>query len=197
MKSVAGLAACVAVGAAAFAGTPTGCPDFEVELPRATGSAVIRATDFGFSETNDHNAAAINAALAEAKRVGACRVELAPGTYRCFDGPGVQIEDLEDFTFDGKGATLVFRRDHAPLATQAELLENEGNVEVKNCARTVKPCRDAVCDILVERNTFVNPPGLLLTSENASRVTFRDNAVEWREPVFRRLPCAGQVRIQE
>jgi hypothetical protein len=60
--------------------------------------------------------------------------------------------------------------------------------------RTVKPCRDAVCDILVEHNTFVNPPGLLLSSENASRVTFRDNVVEWREPVFRRLPCAGEVR---
>jgi hypothetical protein len=63
--------------------------------------------------------------------------------------------------------------------------------------RTVKPCRDAVCDILVERNTFVNPPGLLLSSENANRVTFRDNTVEWREPVLCRLPCAGEVRIQE
>ena len=136
-KSIAGLAACVALGAAVFAGTPTGCPDFDVELPRATGGAVIRAVDFGFSETNEHNAVALNAALAEARRVRASRLELAPGTYRCFDGPGVQIEDLEDFTFDGKGATLVFRRDHAPLATQAELLENEGNVEVRNCVRTV------------------------------------------------------------
>ena len=61
--------------------------------------------------------------------------------------------------------------------------------------RTVKPCRDAVCDILVEHNTFVNPPGLLLSAENASHVIVRDNTVEWREPVFRRLPCAGQVRI--
>ena len=146
IKSVAGLAACVALCAAAHAGTPTGCPDFDVELPRATGGAVIRAADFGFSETNDHNAAAINAALAEARRVRASRLELAPGTYRCFeDGAlgeralpsGVVIDGFEDFTFDGKGATLVFRRDHAPLATQAELLENEGNVEVRNCVRTV------------------------------------------------------------
>ena len=78
---------------------------------------------------------------------------------------------------------------HAAFAREVEAMVAAG--------RTVKPCRDAVCDILVERNTFVNPPGLLLTSENASRVTFRDNAVEWREPVFRRLPCAGQVRMQE
>ena len=78
---------------------------------------------------------------------------------------------------------------HAAFAREVEAMVAAG--------RTVKPCRDAVCDILVERNTFVNPPGLLLTSENASRVTFRDNGVEWREPVFRRLPCAGQVRIQE
>ena len=72
-------------------GEPTGCPDFEVELPCTGHSSrksrpVIRAKDFGLSEANEHNAAAINAAIAEAKRVGAARVELAPGTYKCFDG---------------------------------------------------------------------------------------------------------------
>ena len=133
-------------------GEPTGCPDFEVEQPRAglsprASRPVIRATDFGLSEANEHNAAAINAALAEAKRVGAARVELAPGTYRCFDGgrgataqpdrSNIVIDGFTDFTFDGKGATLVFRRDHAPVDHQAAQLEGEANVEVRNCLRTV------------------------------------------------------------
>ncbi len=92
---------------------PSGCPDFEVELPRAADcvhSAVVRAVDFGLSETNTRNHVAINAAIAEAKRTNADRVELAPGTYRCFDGKGIFIDGFTDFTFDGKGATLVFRR---------------------------------------------------------------------------------------
>ena len=100
-------------------GLPTGCPEFEVEEPRDNGGALVRAADFGLLEASDHNQDAINAALAEARRIGAARVELAPGTYRCFDGDGIHIEGFEDFTFDGKGATLVFRRDHAPVDDQA------------------------------------------------------------------------------
>ena len=125
---------------AAFA-APTGCPDFEVELPRQADGAIVKAADFGFSETNDDNIVAINAALAEAKRIGAARVELAPGTYRCFERTrgekGIAIEGFEDFTFDGKGATLVFRRDHEPLQTQDTLLEHGANVTIRGCRRTV------------------------------------------------------------
>ena len=132
--------ATLATFSAAFA-APTGCPDFEIELPRAANGAVVRAADFGFSETNDNNIVAINAALAEAKRVGASRVELAPGTYRCFERTrgekGIAIEGFEDFTFDGKGATLVFRRDHEPLPSQDTLLEYGANVTVRGCRRTV------------------------------------------------------------
>ena len=122
---------------AATSGLPTGCPKFDVESPRTTNGATIRSTDFGLSEKSDRNQDAINAAIAEAKRIGAACVELAPGTYRCFDGDGIRIEGFEDFTFDGKGATLVFRRDHAPLDHQAAQLNGAANVEIKNCLRTV------------------------------------------------------------
>ena len=64
----------------------TGCPDFDIALPRPRGGTVVRAVDFGLSETSNRNQDAIHAALAEAHRIGASRVELSPGTYRCFDG---------------------------------------------------------------------------------------------------------------
>ena len=80
---------------------PTGCPEFAVERPRDRGGAVVRAADFGLSAQSDKNATAINKALAEARRTGARRVELAPGTYRCFDEPGVVISNFSDFVFDG------------------------------------------------------------------------------------------------
>ena len=163
-KSVAGLAACVALGAAVFAGTPTGCPDFDVELPRATGGAVIRAVDFGFSETNEHNAVALNAALAEARRVRASRLELAPGTYRCFEDicggggrgatalpSGIVIDGFEDFTFDGKGAILVFRRDHAPLVARGSSTSKSGQpvgVPANTAAHTATQAARPAADLL-------------------------------------------------
>ena len=108
-----------------------------VEPPCRKGGATIRAIDFGLNKASERNQDAINAALAEARRIGATCVELAPGSYRCFDGNGIHIEGFEDFTFDGKGATLVFRRDHAPLDHQAAQLDGVANVEISHCLRTV------------------------------------------------------------
>ena len=116
---------------------PTGCPEFAVERPRDRGGAVVRAADFGLSAQSDKNATAINKALAEARRTGARRVELAPGTYRCFDEPGVVISNFSDFVFDGKSAVLVFRRPPEYRGQpQSELILNKGNVLVDACERT-------------------------------------------------------------
>ena len=117
---------------------PTGCPDFAVAPPRPANEIVVKAADFGFSAAGDKNASAINRALAEAKRTGAARVELAPGTYRYFDEPGICIDGFSDFTFDGRGALLVFRR--APEfrgQPQSELIHDKGNLLVKDCERCV------------------------------------------------------------
>ncbi len=139
MTALTALLAVAVAAVSASAGTrSSGCPDFEVELPRTgVDGLVVRAVDFGLSGESDRNHVAINAALAEAKRTGAARVELAPGVYRCFDGKGISIDGFKDFVFDGKGATLVFRRDHAPLERQADQLDGEANVEVANCLRTI------------------------------------------------------------
>lgn len=114
----------------------TGCPDFEIEAPRPAADApVVRAVDYGLSESGDKNAAAINRALAAAKRLKASRVELAPGTYRCLDEPGVTIEGFRDFAFDGKGATLVFRRSSRNSEKKFELVHGSANVNVTGCTR--------------------------------------------------------------
>ena len=116
---------------------PTGCPDFVVEKPRPTSGAFVRAADYGFSPSSDKNAAAINRALADAKRYAAAGVELAPGTYRCFDEPGIRIEGFRDFRFEGRGAVLVFRRPAEYRGQpQSELILDKGNVLVRDCERT-------------------------------------------------------------
>lgn len=114
----------------------TGCPNFTVEKPREKGGAILKATDFGLSTASDKNATAINRAIAEAKRIGASRVELAPGTYRCFDEDGIIIEKMTDFTFDGKGALLIFRRPAEYRGQpQSEIIMNKSNLFVSNCER--------------------------------------------------------------
>lgn len=89
---------------------PTGAGEFEIERPRARSGPVLKASDFGFSATNDLNGAAICRALKAAGRLRARRLELAPGTYNCFDSEGIVAQDLKDFELDGRGALLVFRR---------------------------------------------------------------------------------------
>ena len=118
---------------------PTGCPEFTVERPRRTDGPVVKAVDFGLSEGRTDNGEAINRAIAEAKRVGASRLELAPGTYRCYGAKGIVLESLRDFTFDGKGALLVFQRPSRirPEVPQFAIEQDGGNVSVSNCHRTV------------------------------------------------------------
>ena len=118
---------------------PTGCPEFEVELPRRTDGPVVKAVDFGLSEVRTDNAAVINRALAEAKRIGATRLELAPGTYKCHDAKGVMLEGFRDFTFDGRGATLVFCR---PARVRTDVCQYDidcdgADIMVKDCERTL------------------------------------------------------------
>ena len=109
MENAGMLAALMALAGVAFA-EPTGCPDFTVETPRGKAWPIVQATAFGLSSASSNNAAAVTAALAEAKRRGVHRVVLASGTYYCHDAKGVVAEGLEDVEIDGKGATLVFWR---------------------------------------------------------------------------------------
>lgn len=120
-----------------IASLATGCPEFAVEVPSPMRMLTIRAQDFGLDSRSVHNAQVINKVLAEAKRIGASRVELAPGTYRCFDEPGIVIANFRDFVFDGKGAVLVFRRVAEYRGQpQSELILDKGSLLVRDCERT-------------------------------------------------------------
>lgn len=126
------------VVACAVKADPVGCPRFEVETPRSGGATVVRAADFGFSPTNDDNAAAINRALFACKRSNASRLELEGGTYRCFGTRGLRLEGLRDFTLDAKGARLVFRRpvrDWDGSKPQFSVSTDDCSVSVSGCRR--------------------------------------------------------------
>ena len=97
---------CKDYGTASLRPDPTGAGEIAVAAPRSHGGVVIKAENFGFSVTNDDNGAAVAAAVREAKRVGAAKVLLAPGVYRCFGDP-IVIDGLVGFELDGCGAELV------------------------------------------------------------------------------------------
>jgi len=82
--------------------------------------------------------------------------------------------------------------DSVPIVNESFAREVAAN---KAAGRKVKPSSDAVCDILIERNKILNPRGLLLLCENASRVTFRDNVVTSDGSEWNARPCAGKIRI--
>lgn len=89
---------------------PTGAKEFDVDLPRKGTGLVLNAVDFGVSETNDDNTAALCAAFAAAKKRNAERLDLAKGVYRLTADEPLALDDFRDFTFDGHGSTFVSHR---------------------------------------------------------------------------------------
>ena len=89
-------------------GEPAGAREFEVDLPcPAADAPVLRARDFGFSETAADNTAALRAALQAAKARRAASLVVEKGTYRFASDAPVTMEGFSDFTFEGGGATFV------------------------------------------------------------------------------------------
>ena len=131
----------------------TGCPEFSVQKPRGGKAPVVKAADYGFSVTNRFNASAINRAIEACRRLGARTLELAPGTYKCYDAPaGVVVTNMTDFTFDGCGAILEFQRPaEFRCQPQSELIHDYANLLVKNCERV------KICDFKMDRVPSPNP----------------------------------------
>lgn len=89
---------------------PTGASEFDVDLPRKGAGLVLNAADFGVSETNADNTAALRAAFAAAKARKVERLDLAKGVYRLNTDAPLMLDDYGDFTFDGHGSTFVSYR---------------------------------------------------------------------------------------
>jgi hypothetical protein len=124
--------------AAASSAAVTGCPDFEVEQPRDTGGLVVRAADFGFSESDCDNAAALTRAFEHCRKVGASKLVLAPGRYYCRAEAGVMMEGIRDLTVEGEGAVLIFDRPSVFRDVEywrVEISSDYGSFRIRNCER--------------------------------------------------------------
>ncbi len=104
---------------------PTGCAEFQVELPNPKSQLSVSAADFGADPASPDNAKAFNDAIAHCKASGASKLVVPKGVYRFTSSKAPTFEDLSDFEFDGQGSTFVF-------------LKNGGGglVRVSRCLRT-------------------------------------------------------------
>ena len=91
---------------------PTGAKEFDVDMPRPAKTLVVNAHDFGLSESSTENHIAIRKAIEHCKKVGASKLTMKKGVYKCFgeDAGAFNFVGFKDFTFDGGGSTFVMRR---------------------------------------------------------------------------------------
>lgn len=106
--------ACVLMTSGRNEANQTGCPEFAVECPRKRGGPVLRAADFGFSATNDDNAAAINRALLACARTGASRLELSRGTFLNPKGAVWHVASGTNLVFRNNRVVCSRRSPHDP-----------------------------------------------------------------------------------
>lgn len=89
---------------------PKGAVEFEVDASRNATGPVLDCADYGVSETNADNTAALRAAFADAKAKGASKLVLPRGRYALNADSPLVLEDFRDFVFDGGGSIFVSYR---------------------------------------------------------------------------------------
>jgi len=101
-----------------FKNLPTGCAEFEVQLPAPSKDApIVNAADFGVSQTasaND-NFKNMQKAIDYCSKVGAAKLVLNKGDYKIYNIENAQplkFHNLKNFEFDGNSSTLTFWRKH-------------------------------------------------------------------------------------
>ena len=93
-----------------LANLPRGAEEFEVDAPRNGSGPVLDCADYGVSETNADNTAALRAAFADAKAKKAARLVLKRGRYALNTNSPLVLDGFRDFTFDGGGSVFVSYR---------------------------------------------------------------------------------------
>ena len=127
-----------------FKNLPTGAKDFEVMLPSPKNDIVVNASDFGLNENITNSATIINKAIAHCKKIGASKLVINKGTYKCFDAVSILIDDMQDFTLDCNGAKLIYyspcikAKNPVPAWNTAQNKSN-CNLKIKN-SRRIKVC---------------------------------------------------------
>lgn len=89
---------------------PRGAKEFEVDAPRNDNGPVLDCADYGVSEANADNTAALRTAFADAKAKRASKLVLARGRYALNTDAPLALDGFRDFTFDGGGSVFVSYR---------------------------------------------------------------------------------------
>lgn len=107
--------------------TPTGCKEFNVELPRPKTKLSVSVAEFGASQELKDNTEAFNAAIRHCASKNASRLTVPKGIYRFHSQDSVRFNKLTDFEFDGGGSTFLFKRDKV----------TNSFITVSNCERVL------------------------------------------------------------
>jgi Right handed beta helix region len=89
---------------------PTGCTEFQVELPKPKNSLSVSVAEFGAKPDKPDNTQAFNDAIKHCKESGISRLTVPKGIYRFNSEVSVHFEKLKDFEFDGQESTFVFHK---------------------------------------------------------------------------------------
>jgi len=119
---------------------PTGAKEFEVLQPAPKNNLTVNAADFGLTEDIENAATAINRAIAHCKKIGAAKLVIPKGVYKCFDAVSITLEGFEDFTADFSGSTLVYYSPSispasSPAPQWSEAAKSIADVKITNCER--------------------------------------------------------------
>ena len=123
-----------------FKNLPTGAKDFEVMLPSPKNDIVVNASDFGLNENITNSATIINKAIAHCKKIGASKLVINKGTYKCFDAVSIKFEEMKDFVVDFNNATLIYYSKSVKLKNpqpqwDANPATTNSNISIINCER--------------------------------------------------------------
>jgi len=85
--------------------------DVHVQPPNYANQTLVNGNNFGMSPALDDNWQQLDQAIRACRKLGACRLTLEPGVYAIRRTVGIQLQNLQDFTLDGQGSTLLLSYD--------------------------------------------------------------------------------------
>ena len=94
---------------------PTGSADFEVMRPYNPEGEVVNAERFGIVPNKEISPKLFNKAMDYCRKNKAAKLLLQKNAvYKLVGESSIAVADMENFTFDGNGSTLVFLKKNAP-----------------------------------------------------------------------------------